>query len=66
MKKEDKGSKQLPPEDNDCDSSCTPQETPNHKRLIKGKRVFICPYEECKKAFTESGNLKTHIRIHVS
>ena len=29
------------------------------------QRVYVCPFEECKKCFTESGNLKTHIRIHV-
>jgi len=29
------------------------------------KRIYECPYADCGKKFTESGNLKTHIRIHV-
>ena len=50
----------------------------NHKEEIKGgdqksedqlpdqnKKVFMCPYIYCGRRFTESGNLKTHIRIHV-
>ena len=32
----------------------------------RSKGVYCCPYEECKKTFTESGNLKTHVRTHVS
>ena len=31
----------------------------------KKKKTFICPYEECKKVFGESGNLKRHLRSHV-
>lgn len=31
----------------------------------KGRKQYICPYAECQKVFKESGNLKTHIRIHV-
>lgn len=36
----------------------------------KTKRVrlspMICPFVECNRAFQETGNLKTHLRIHVS
>jgi len=31
----------------------------------KGRRTYTCPYAECGKVFTESGNLKAHIRVHV-
>lgn len=30
------------------------------------KKYYACPYQGCEKKFKESGNLKTHIRIHVS
>lgn len=29
------------------------------------KKWYVCPYDGCQKKFKESGNLKTHIRIHV-
>jgi len=32
----------------------------------EGKKTYTCPYKGCSKTFTESGNLKTHIRIHVN
>jgi len=32
----------------------------------KKKKAYICPYEVCKKVFSESGNLKRHLRSHVS
>ena len=33
----------------------------------KSKKVqMICPYLNCERTFTETGNLKTHFRIHVS
>ncbi len=37
----------------------------DEQRAEPAKKVFICPYKDCGKRFTESGNLKTHIRIHV-
>ena len=33
---------------------------------VRGKKQYVCPYVECQKRFSESGNLKTHIRTHVS
>jgi len=27
-------------------------------------RDFVCPFENCRKAFYEKGNLKTHLRLH--
>ena len=30
------------------------------------KKVFKCPFLNCKRQFREKGNLRTHIRVHVS
>jgi len=27
---------------------------------------FFCPFSDCVRGFSETGNLKTHMRIHVS
>ena len=37
----------------------------NEAKQSPKKKAFTCPYNDCRKMFTESGNLKTHIRIHV-
>ena len=29
------------------------------------KKTYLCAFPGCSKKFTESGNLKTHMRIHV-
>jgi len=33
-------------------------------RLHTGERPFVCPEEDCEKAFREKGNLLTHMRVH--
>ena len=35
------------------------------KRPRIEKKILWCPYSHCLKYFTETGNLKTHMRIHV-
>lgn len=34
------------------------------KRPKDEKKILICPFEKCLKEFTETGNLKTHMRTH--
>lgn len=34
------------------------------KRPKDEKKVLICPFEMCLKEFSETGNLKTHMRTH--
>lgn len=34
------------------------------EKRVNGKHQYTCPYSDCGKQFSESGNLKTHIRIH--
>jgi len=35
-----------------------------HLKKHAGNRDFVCPFENCSKAFYEKGNLKTHLRLH--
>jgi KRAB domain-containing zinc finger protein len=34
------------------------------KRPKEEKKILICPFEKCLKEFSETGNLKTHMRTH--
>ena len=34
------------------------------KRPKDEKKILICPFEKCLKEFSETGNLKTHMRTH--
>lgn len=36
------------------------------KRCRGESRSLICPFLNCFKEFTETGNLKTHLRTHVA
>lgn len=46
--------------------SQTKVEAANNPFFDNQMKPFACPYEGCGKQFSESGNLKTHIRIHVN
>lgn len=34
------------------------------KRPKDEKKILLCPFESCLKEFSETGNLKTHMRTH--
>jgi len=34
------------------------------KRPKDEKKILLCPFEKCLKEFSETGNLKTHMRTH--
>jgi uncharacterized Zn-finger protein len=34
------------------------------KKCVAGERPYTCDYPGCAKAFTQSGQLKTHQRLH--
>lgn len=48
------------------DKASQPTDKPLHKTKPRAQRIYVCPFEGCKKCFSESGNLKTHLRTHVT
>jgi len=36
-----------------------------HQRTHFEKKPFNCPYPRCPRKFTEKGNARTHLKIHV-